>query len=133
MFFGVVSNMGQSVKSFTRSAVLLLLVVTPSLAAEFTYKEYSASSEAWKQGFVFAISNYLTSVVSPHEAPSYSTTHAYRRCLGGASDVLIVRQVEAYVARNPISFTEPMVSDVLRALHDLCRSEIEKGAKGNSP
>ena len=38
------------------------------------------------------------------------------------------QQVETYVARNPSSVTEPMVVVVVKTLHDLCRSEIEKGA-----
>ena len=34
-----------------------------------------------------------------------------------------------HTSQNPISFTEPMVVVVLRALHDLCRSEIERELK----
>jgi hypothetical protein len=52
---------------------------------------------------------------------------AFQRCLSGASDDMLEQQVETYVARNPSSVTEPMVVVVVKTLHDLCRSEIEKG------
>ena len=41
---------------------------------------------------------------------------------------ILEQQVETYVARNPSSLTEPMVVVVIKTLHDMCRSEIEKGA-----
>ena len=62
------------------------------------------------------------------EGPPYSTARAFQRCLSGASDAILEQQVETFVARNPSSFTEPMVVVVIKTLHDLCRSEIEKGA-----
>jgi hypothetical protein len=30
----------------------LLVVITPSIAADFTYKEYAKESDNWKRGFV---------------------------------------------------------------------------------
>src|SRR5262245_62814097 len=48
------------------------------------------------------------------------------RILSGASDAILEQQVEKYVARNPRSLTEPMVVVVIKTLHDMCRSEIEK-------
>src|SRR5262249_51705617 len=104
---------------------VLVFVAKPTLAENFTYKQYSASSEGWKRGFVFAVAQHQTTI-NPNEEPPYSTTRAFQRCLSGASDAFLERQVETYVARNPGSFTEPMVVVVIKALHDLCRSEIEK-------
>ena len=104
---------------------VLVFVVKPALADNFTYKQYSASSEGWKRGFVFAVAQHQTTI-NPNEEPPYSTTRAFQRCLSGASDALLEQQVEKYVARNPRSLTEPMVVVVIKTLHDLCRSEIEK-------
>jgi hypothetical protein len=104
---------------------VLVFVAKPALADNFTYKQYSASSEGWKRGFVFAVAQHQTTI-NPGEGPPYPTARAFQRCLSGASDAFLERQVETYVARSPGSFTEPMVVVVIKALHDLCRSEIEK-------
>jgi len=105
----------------------LLFVVTPSIAADVTYKDYTnASSEIWKRGFVLGISQYMAAVAQPDEEAPYPVRNAYQRCLAGSTDVLLVRQVEAYVAKNSVSANEPMVRVVIRALFNLCRSEIEK-------
>ena len=46
----------------------LLFVVTPSIAADVTYKDYTnASSEIWKRGFVLGISQYMAAVAQPDE------------------------------------------------------------------
>jgi hypothetical protein len=78
-------------------------------------------------GFVFAVAQHHTTI-NLGEGPPYSTARAFQRCLSGASDDMLEQQVETYVARNPSSVTEPMVVVVVKTLHDLCRSEIEKGA-----
>jgi hypothetical protein len=105
----------------------LLFVVTPSIAADVTYKDYTnASSEIWKRGFVLGISQYMAAVAQPDEEAPYPVRNAYQRCLAGSTDVLLVRQIEAYVAKNSVSANEPMVRVVIRALFNLCRSEIEK-------
>ena len=41
---------------------VLVFVVKPALAENFTYKQYSASSEGWKRGFVFAIAQHQTTI-----------------------------------------------------------------------
>jgi hypothetical protein len=105
---------------------VLVFVAKPALAENFTYKQYSASSEGWKRGFVFAVAQHQTTI-NFNEGPPYPTARAYQRCLSGASDAILEQQVETYVARNPSSLTEPMVVVVIKTLHDLCRSEIEKG------
>jgi len=104
---------------------VLVFVVKPALAENFTYKQYSASSEGWKRGFVFAVAQHQTTI-NPGEGPPYPTARAFQRCLSGASDAILEQQVEKYVARNPRSLTEPMVVVVIKTLHDMCRSEIEK-------
>jgi hypothetical protein len=105
----------------------LLFIVTPSTAADVTYKDYTnASSEIWKRGFVLGISQYMAAVAQPDEEAPYPVRNAYQRCLAGSTDVLLVRQVEAYAAKNSVSANEPMVRVVIRALFNLCRSEIEK-------
>jgi len=105
----------------------LLLFLASSIAAEVTYKDYTeARSETWKRGFVFAISQYMMTVAQPGEEAPYPVRTAYQRCLANAADDLLVRNVEAYVARSPVNPNEPMVQIVVRTLSDLCRSEIEK-------
>ena len=108
------------------SIPLLLLFVSPSVAAEFTYKEYSTASENWKRGFVFGISRYMMAVAQPDEEAPYPVRTALQRCLGSSTDDLLVRKVEAYAASYPAISKEPMVVVVMRAMFDLCRSEIEK-------
>jgi hypothetical protein len=104
----------------------LLAVVAPSIATEFTYKEYAKASEDWKRGFVFGMSQYMQTVAQPDEEAPYQVRNAYQRCFASSTDVLLVRQVEAFVAKDPASQKEPMVRVVIRALFDLCRPEIEK-------
>jgi len=106
---------------------VLVFVATPALAENFTYKQYSASAQGWKRGFVFAVAHHQTTI-NPNEGPPYPTARAYQRCLSGANDAILEQQVETYVARNPSSLAEPMVVVVIKTLRDLCRSEIEKGA-----
>jgi hypothetical protein len=101
------------------------LGVTPSTATEFTYNEYSKAPEIWKRAFVFGISQYMSNVAQPDEEAPYPVRSAYQRCLARSTDVLLVRHVETYVAKNSASLKQPMVAVVIRTLFDLCRSEIE--------
>ena len=87
---------------------VLVFVAKPALAENFTYRQYSASSEGWKRGFVFAVAQHQTTI-NLGEGPPYSTARAFQRCLSGASDDMLEQQVETYVARNLSSVTEPMV------------------------
>jgi hypothetical protein len=104
----------------------VLFFLSPIWAAEFTYKEYTKASESWRRGFVFGISRYLSTVAQPDEEQPYPVRMAFQRCLGGSTDTLLARHVEAYAATNPGSSNGSMVAVVMRALFDLCRSEIEK-------
>jgi hypothetical protein len=102
------------------------LFVGPSAAVDLTYQEYAKAPELWKRGFVSGISRYMSVVAQPDEEAPYPVRAAFQRCLAGATDTLLVRQVEAYVAANPASSKGPMVAVIMKALFDLCRSEIEK-------
>jgi hypothetical protein len=106
--------------------VSLHLFVGPSAAADFNYQEYTKAPELWKRGFVFGISRYMSAVAQPDEEAPYPVRAAFQRCLAGSTDTLLVRQVEAYVAANPAGSKGPMVAVIIKALFDLCRSEIEK-------
>ena len=108
------------------SIASLLLFVTPSAAADFTYQEYSHSPEAWKRGFVFGIARYMSIVAQPDEEPPYPVRTAFQRCLASSTDTLLVREVESYAASNPASAKGPMVAIIMRAFFNLCRAEIEK-------
>ena len=108
------------------SIVALLHVVTPSPAADFTYQEYAKASDAWKRGFVFAISRYVSIVAQPDEEAPYPVRAAFQRCLANTTDEHLARQVETYVTRNPATSKGPMITVVMRALFALCRSEIER-------
>jgi hypothetical protein len=105
---------------------LWLFALTGATAADFTYNEYGKAAEPWKRGFVYGISRYMTAVAQPDEEPPYPTRAAFQRCLAGASDAVLVRHVETYVAKNPAGSKGPMVSVVVRALFDFCRLEVEK-------
>jgi len=103
-----------------------LLVVTPSIAADLTYKEYAKESDIWKRGFVFSIAQYMSAMPQPDEEAQYPVRNALEGCLASSTDAVLVRHVEGYVARNRVKPNEPMVRIVMRTLFDLCRSEIEK-------
>jgi hypothetical protein len=108
------------------SILPLSLCVALSAAAEFTYQEYTRAPEPWKRGFVFGISRYMSAVAQPDEEPPYPVRTALQRCLASSTDTVLVRQVEAYIATNPDNSKGSMVAVIMRALFDLCRSEIEK-------
>jgi hypothetical protein len=108
------------------SIVALLQVVNPSPGADFTYQEYAKASDAWKRGFVFAISRYVSVVAQPDEEAPYPVRTAFQRCLANATDEHLARQVATHVARNPAAANGPMVTVVMRALFALCRAEIER-------
>jgi hypothetical protein len=110
-----------------------LLVVAVSAAADFTYQDYTKTPEAWKRGFVFGISRYISIVAQPDEEAPYPVRTAFQRCLASSTDTFLVRHVEAYVAANPANSKGPIVSVILRALFDLCRAEIEKGSRRGVP
>ena len=113
--------------------VSLLVCVAPSAAADFTYQEYTKAPDLWKRGFVFGISRYMYAVAQPDEEPPYPVRTAFQRCLASSTDSLLVQQVEAYVATNPGSSKGPMVAVIMRALFDLCRSEIERQSPKGAP
>jgi hypothetical protein len=115
------------------SIVSLLLFVCPSAGADFTYQEYTKALELWKRGFVFGIARYVSAVAQPDEEPPYPVRTAFQRCLASSTDSLLVREVEAYVASNPASSKGPMVAVTMRALFDLCRSEIERQSPKGPP
>ena len=108
------------------SPIIVPLLVSPVLAQEFTYKDYAKASEAWRRGFVFGISQYMSAVAPPDEEPPYPVRTALKRCLGASTDTILVRRVDAYVAANPGISNAPMSSVVLRALFDLCHPDISK-------
>jgi hypothetical protein len=108
------------------SIAISLSTVTPLIAAEITYSDYAKAPDAWKRGFVFGISQYLSAVAQPDEEPPFPVRSAYQRCLAGPTDAILARHLEGYVARNPPSPKEPMIRVALRAMFDFCRSEIEK-------
>jgi hypothetical protein len=104
----------------------LLLFLQPSMAGEVTYKDYAEARSGWKHGFVFAISQYMTTVAQAGEEAPYPVRTAYQRCLANATNAVLVDHVEAYVTKNPVNSNEAMVRIVMQALFELCRSEIEK-------
>ena len=108
------------------SIVSLLLFVGPSTGADFTYQEFTKAPELWKRGFVFGISRYMSAVAQPDEEAPYPVRTAFQRCLASSTDTTLVRQVDTYVAAKPAGSKGPMVAVIMRALFDLCRSEIEK-------
>jgi hypothetical protein len=115
------------------SIVPLILAVTSSIAADFTYKDYRNASEDWKRGFVFGISQYMSAVAQPDEEAPYPVRNAFQRCFAASTDILLARHVDAYVARNLATAKGPMVPIVIRALFELCRSEIERVRLPNAP
>jgi hypothetical protein len=104
----------------------VLLPAAPSVAAELTHKEYANAPDAWKRGFVLGIARYMSIVAQPDEEPPYPLREAMQRCLASATDSILVRQVDAYVAAHQAGSQGPMVAVVIRAFFDLCRSQIEK-------
>ena len=108
------------------SIAVSLSTVTPLIAAEITYSDCAKAPDAWKRGFVFGISQYLSTVAQPEEEPPFPVRSAYQRCLAGPTDAILARHIEGHVARNPPGPKEPMIRVALRAMFVFCRSEIEK-------
>jgi hypothetical protein len=108
------------------SIVPLLLCGALAAATEFTYQDYIKAPEPWRRGFVFGISRYMSAVAQPDEEPPYPVRTAFQRCLASSTDTVLVRQVEAHITTNHINSKGPIVAVIMRALFDLCRSEIEK-------
>src|SRR5215467_2231196 len=108
------------------SIVSLLFFVGPSAGADFTYEEYIKAPEAWRRGFVFGISQYVSAVAQPDEEPPYPVRTAFKRCLGASTDSVVVRHVDKYVAANPGGSNGPMTAVIMRALFDFCRAEISR-------
>src|SRR5262249_6476598 len=108
------------------SMMLLLFFAASAAPAELTYQEYAKAPDAWKRGYVFGISRYMSVVAQPDEEPPYPLREIFQRCLGSTTDDILVRKVESYVAAHRASSHGPMVTVVIRSLFDLCRSEIEK-------
>jgi hypothetical protein len=67
------------------SAVLVAALISPALAEDLAYKDYAKASEAWRRGFVFGISQYVSAVAQPDEEPPYPVRTGLKRCLS-ASD-----------------------------------------------
>ena len=108
------------------SPILLPLLVTPILGADFTYKEYAKAPEDWRRGFVLGVAQTLTTVPQPDEAPPYPVRAAFQRCLDNATDSALVQHVQTYVAANPGHSKGSMMAVVMRAMFDLCKREIPK-------
>ena len=108
------------------SPIIVLLLVSPALATEFTYKEYAKAPEEWRRGFVSGIAHSLMTVPQPDEQSPYPVRAAFQRCLGHASDSALVQQVQTYVAAHPGNLKGPMMQIVMRAMFDLCQREIPK-------
>jgi len=106
--------------------IIVPLLVSPVLAQGVTYEGYAKASEVWRRGFVFGIALYMSAVAQPDDEPPYPVRTALKQCLSASTDSLLVRHVEAYVAANPGSATEPMSMIVMKALIDLCRTDISK-------
>jgi hypothetical protein len=68
------------------SLMVVPLLVSPVLAEDFTYKDYAKVSEAWRHGFVFGISQYMSAVAQPDEEPPYPVRTALKRCLSASTD-----------------------------------------------
>jgi hypothetical protein len=79
--------------------------------------------EAWL--CIWDLSVYVCRCAARRRAP-YPVRTAFQRCLGDSTDSVLVRQVEAYVAAHPGGSNGPMTAVVVRALFDLCRTEISK-------
>ena len=58
--------------------IIVPLLVSPTLAADLTYKEYAKASEIWKRGFVFGISRYIAAVAQPDEEPPTQLGRLFR-------------------------------------------------------
>jgi hypothetical protein len=123
------------------STIILPLLVTPILGAEFTHKEYAKAPEEWRRAFVSGIAHSLMTVPQPDEQSPYPVRAAFQRCLNHASESALAQHVQTYVAAHPGNLKGPMMQVVMRAMFELCQREIPKtlparglqggGGKGN--
>jgi hypothetical protein len=107
----------------------LLGATVPSHSMD--YQQWSQTSDQFKRGFVFALAQEYGIMVKPDEQPPYPITKAYKECLTGSTDELLVQHIEASVTRNPSSLTEPMVLVTGRAFHEICKPMIDRALGGS--
>jgi hypothetical protein len=58
------------ISKLSLSPVLVAAVISPVLAEDLTYKDYAKASEAWRHGFVFGISQYMSAVAQRSQMKS---------------------------------------------------------------
>jgi len=113
--------------------IALWCFATSSAATELTYKEFKAAPEAWKRGFVAGISRYMSTVAQPDEEPPYPVRTGFQRCFAAAAEADLVHRVDAYAAANPAASGGPVIPVIIRAMFDLCRSDIAKASRATPP
>jgi hypothetical protein len=109
--------------------VILICVIIPTIATELTYKEYARESETWRRGFLLGIAQYL-SAVAPDEEPPYHVRNAYQRCLSGATDSTLVRQLDS-TSGEPVQARRSRSSASLYGQSSSCAGR--KSRRSNRP
>jgi hypothetical protein len=111
-------------KAILAGCIAIAGLNTPAHA--FDYKDWSKSSEAFKGGYALGVGESLISIVDTDSASSVAIARAYADCLENSSSDLLVKQIEAFVARNPSAFTQSMVIITARTYFELCKPQIDK-------
>ena len=106
--------------------IIVPLLVGPTLAAEFTYKEYAKASENWKRGFVFGISRYMTAVAQPDKSPPSQLGWLFRDASATQPTASLSSRLEGYVKAHPDNSNGPMTAVVVRALFDCVEPKSQK-------
>ena len=94
-----------------------LLVNTGAFA--FTYSDWSASTEKFKQGYVFALLEYRALVIDAEDHDQVKNLH-WKSCLKRLNSISAARYVEAHVLQNPTLMKDDMLPIVLNSFAKLC-------------
>jgi hypothetical protein len=108
------------------SSICVVIAGLNTPAHALDYKDWSKSSEAFRRGYALAVGESLISIVDTDSESDLALASAYATCLSGSSAELLVKQIEAYVARNPSAFTDTMIVITARTYFELCKPQIDK-------
>jgi hypothetical protein len=116
-------------KIFSSFIVGLFAFATTVPSYALTLSEWEQRDESWKQAYVFAIGEYLMTVVTDDTEYSKQLNDGYRRCFveNKFSSNSVVKLVGRHVLLNPETSTTPMLINTLQALSIACKQFLPYG------
>ena len=96
-----------------------------SPAAAMDYKKWVQAPELFRFGYLISFAEHAMETVSADDKESRAMTSAYEKCLGGTTAPLMMKQIDAYIARNPTEFTGSIQTVLVRTYLEACKPIID--------